>query len=64
MAAILTQEGPDVKGTVGARAVQVGTAFMKEGPGVFPRLRDELAGVLDAKGYGAASQVVGKLKVL
>jgi len=48
----------------GARAVQVGTAFMKEGPGVFPRLRDELAGVLDAKGYGAASQVVGKLKVL
>ncbi|MDP2953596.1 MAG: dihydroorotate oxidase [Chloroflexota bacterium] len=48
----------------GAGAVQVGTAFVREGIGVFPRLAGELGRFLGAKGYGSAFQVVGRLKVL
>lgn len=48
----------------GAGAVQVGTALVREGVGVFSRLGDELASLLEAKGYASAAQVVGRLKVL
>lgn len=48
----------------GAGVVQVGTVFMREGIGVFPRLAGELSSVLEAKGYASAAQVVGRLKVL
>ncbi|MFQ5932824.1 MAG: dihydroorotate oxidase [Nitrospiraceae bacterium] len=48
----------------GASAVQVGTAFVEEGTGVFERLESELAVVLEKKGYDSASACVGKLKEL
>ena len=48
----------------GASAVQVGTAFVEEGTGVFGRLESELAVVLGKKGYDSASACVGKLKEL
>ena len=48
----------------GASAVQVGTAFVEEGTGVFERLESELAVVLGKKGYDSASACVGKLKEL
>ncbi|MEE8606518.1 MAG: dihydroorotate oxidase [Nitrospiraceae bacterium] len=48
----------------GASAVQVGTAFVEEGTGVFERLESELAVVLGRKGYDSASACVGKLKEL
>lgn len=48
----------------GASAVQVGTAFVEEGTGVFERLESELAVVLGKKGYDSVSACVGKLKEL
>lgn len=48
----------------GASAVQIGTAFVEEGTGVFERLESELAVVLGKKGYDSASACVGKLKEL
>jgi len=48
----------------GARAVQVGTAFKQQGPGIFERLRSELDALLTRKGYASAAAVVGKLQSL
>jgi len=48
----------------GASAVQVGTALVEEGPGVFERLAGELQAVLEKKGYPAAAAAVGRLKEL
>ncbi len=48
----------------GASAVQVGTAFVEEGTGVFERLESELAVVLGKKGYDSPAACVGKLKEL
>ncbi len=48
----------------GASAVQVGTALVEEGPGVFERLAAELRDVLRKKGYPSATSVVGHLKEL
>jgi len=48
----------------GASAVQLGTAYYREGPGIFARVAAELDTVLVRKGYSAARQVVGQLKPL
>lgn len=48
----------------GASAVQVGTALVEEGPGVFDRLATELRDVLTRKSYPSATAVVGRLKEL
>src|SRR3989338_3057866 len=48
----------------GASAVQVGTALVEEGTGVFDRLAAELLVVLKKKTYPSSSAVVGRLKEL
>jgi dihydroorotate dehydrogenase (fumarate) len=48
----------------GASAVQVGTALVEEGTGVFDRLAAELCDVLKKKSYPSATSVVGRLKEL
>jgi dihydroorotate dehydrogenase (fumarate) len=48
----------------GASAVQIGTALVEEGTGVFDRIAGELRAVLESKGYPSASAVVGRLKEL
>ena len=48
----------------GASAVQIGTAFVEEGPRVFARLEQELTAVLERKGLQSVSQAVGQLKEL
>lgn len=48
----------------GATAVQVGTAFMKEGPGCFGRIQNELAAVMKKKGYKSLGEFRGRLKTL
>jgi dihydroorotate dehydrogenase (fumarate) len=48
----------------GASAVQVGTALVEEGVGVFQRLEKELGGVLEAKGYSSPAACRGKLREL
>ena len=48
----------------GASAVQVGTALVEEGAGVFDRLAAELRAVLKKKTYLSATTVVGRLKEL
>ena len=48
----------------GASALQVGTALVEEGVGVFERLERELAAVLKNKGYASATACVGKLREL
>ena len=48
----------------GASAVQVGTALVEEGTGVFDRLAAELRDVLKKKNYPSATAVVGRLKEL
>jgi dihydroorotate dehydrogenase (fumarate) len=48
----------------GASAVQVGTALVEEGTGVFDRLAAELRAVLKKKTYPSATTAVGRLKEL
>ena len=48
----------------GATAVQVGTAFMQEGPGCFERISRELAQLMDKKGYQSLADFRGKLRVI
>ncbi len=48
----------------GASAVQIGTALVEEGPGVFARLERELAEVLAGKGYASVEACRGRLKEL
>jgi dihydroorotate dehydrogenase (fumarate) len=48
----------------GASAVQIGTALVEEGMGVFPRLVQELAACLEQKGYKSVEGCRGKLKEL
>lgn len=48
----------------GASAVQVGTALVEEGVGVFGRLEQELADVLRKKGYASVAACRGRLKEL
>ena len=46
----------------GASAVQIGTAFVEEGPQVFVRLEQELTTIVERKGLRSATEAVGKLK--
>ena len=48
----------------GASAVQVGTAFAREGIGIFSRLKKELTDILEEKNYASVREVTGKLKVM
>ena len=48
----------------GASAVQIGTAFVEEGPHVFDRLEQELTTVIERKGLQSAAEAVGRLKEL
>lgn len=48
----------------GASAVQVGTALVEEGTGLFDRLERELAAWLEKKGYGSPAACRGQLKEL
>jgi|SRR5579859_139900 len=48
----------------GASAVQLGTAYMQEGTGIFARVAAELDALLAARSYAGAAAAVGKLKPL
>lgn len=48
----------------GASAVQVGTAFVEEGPGCFERIEKELAKYVAAKNYKNIEEFRGKLKTI
>lgn len=47
----------------GASAVQIGTAFMQEGPKVFERVQKELEEYMKKKGYSSLEDFRGNLKV-
>ncbi|MBI2012305.1 dihydroorotate oxidase [Candidatus Curtissbacteria bacterium] len=48
----------------GASAVQVGTAFLQNGPGIFERIQNELKDFMAVKGYKKIADFRGKLKTL
>lgn len=48
----------------GASAVQIGTAFLQKGPGIFETVQSELADLMAQKGYKKLSDFRGKLKPL
>jgi dihydroorotate dehydrogenase (fumarate) len=48
----------------GADAVQLGTIFQQEGAAAFKRIEQELAEVMEQKGYGRIEDFKNKLKVL
>ncbi len=48
----------------GASAVQIGTAFLQKGPGIFNKVQTELRAVMAKKGYKRLSDFRGKLKTL
>lgn len=49
---------------VGASAVQIGTAFLQKGPGIFAKVQQELSDFMAIKGYKKLSDFRGKLKPL
>ena len=51
-------------GLCGASAVQIGTALVDEGVGVFQRLEHELGEILEKKGYCSFAECRGKLREL
>lgn len=48
----------------GASAVQIGTAFLQQGPGIFAKVQQELIDFMATKGYKKISDFRGKLKPL
>ena len=46
----------------GAECVQVGTQLLREGPGVFKRIQEELCLIMREKGYSSLAEFRGKLK--
>ena len=48
----------------GASAVQIGTAFLQKGPGIFGKVQKELGEFIDKKGYKKLSDFQGKLITL
>lgn len=48
----------------GASAVQIGTAFLQKGPGIFETVQNDLANLTAQKGYKKLSDFRGKLKTL
>ena len=48
----------------GASAVQIGTAFLQKGPGIFARVQNQLKRFMGEKGYQKLADFQGKLKTL
>lgn len=48
----------------GASAVQIGTAFLQKGPGIFNKVQTELKAIMAKKDYSQLSDFRGKLKPL
>ena len=48
----------------GASAVQIGTAFLQKGPGIFETVQNELADLMAQKGYKKLQDFQGRLKIL
>lgn len=48
----------------GASAVQIGSLYLREGPGAFSRIQKELSDIMDRKGYKKIEDFRGKLKTL
>lgn len=48
----------------GATAVQMGTAFLQKGPGIFEKVQNELKAIMKQKGYSKIDDFRGKLKTL
>ena len=48
----------------GASAVQIGTAYLQKGPGIFEKIQGELEDFMEIKGYKKISDFRGKLKSL
>ena len=48
----------------GASAVQIGTAFLQKGPGIFAKVQMELLDFMDKKGYKSIKDFRGKLKAI
>lgn len=48
----------------GASAVQIGTAFLQNGPTIFDKVQKELAAIMKSKGYKKIEDFRGKLKTL
>lgn len=48
----------------GASAVQIGTAYLQKGPGIFEKVQNELKEFMEVKGYHRISEFRGKLKPL
>lgn len=48
----------------GASAVQIGTAFIQQGPQIFEKVQNELMDFMQSKGYTKISDFRGKLKAL
>lgn len=46
----------------GANAVQVGSAYLREGTAVFQRLKEELIQIMKSKGYSNINEIVGNLQ--
>lgn len=47
----------------GADAVQIGTAYMQEGPTIFQRIASELSQIMESKSYTDLNQFRGRLKI-
>ena len=48
----------------GGSAVQIGTAFLQKGPGIFEKVQEELKEFMQIKGYKKLSDFRGKLKII
>ena len=48
----------------GASAVQIGTAFLQKGPGIFARVQNQLSNFMKKKGYQNLADFRGKLNTL
>jgi dihydroorotate dehydrogenase (fumarate) len=48
----------------GASAVQIGTAYLQKGPGIFEKIQNELKDFMHSKHYKTIEQFRGKLKTL
>lgn len=48
----------------GATMLQIGTQLQKEGPAIFKRISEELAAIMEKKGYQSIDEFRGKLKAI
>ena len=47
----------------GAKAVQIGSCLLNEGPGCFDRILKEFVDIMEKKGYRSITEIVGRIKV-